>query len=326
MRHPRALTTHGSLPLAAAACMLGAPLQAQRPSIPAQAIRGPELDVVAAAPSASVEWPADIEVGQVASVAVGAQGHLFVLHRADPALLEFDSSGKFVRAFGTGLFKRAHGLYVDGRGDFWVTDVAANTVMKLDREGRVLMTLGTPGKAGAWDEASGSRLFDEPTDVAIGPRGSIFVTQGHGRGEPKVLKFDANGRFLEAWGGRGTLPWQFAVAHSIVIDDKGLVYVADRENRRIEVFDLDGRFVKGWVYQGMACSLTLARGRLYMTTGFDGQVVELDMNGVVLGVAGRPGKGIGEYGEAHDIAVTRKGEIFVADVVNRRLQKLVPRE
>jgi hypothetical protein len=140
-----------------------------------------------------------------------------------------------------------------------------------------------------------------------------------------LLKFDAQGQFIKSWGGRGTYPWEFAVAHSIFIDDAEL-YVADRENRRIQIYDLDGEFLRGWGYRGMACSLTLgADGFIYMTTGFDGQIVKLDKNGRVLGVTGRPGDGPNEYGEAHDLAVSARGEIFVADVVNRRLQKLVMR-
>jgi DNA-binding beta-propeller fold protein YncE len=281
---------------------------AQRPDIPPQAIAGPALGVVAIEQAQAIEVPADIELGQVASVAIDARGHLLVLHRGAQALLEFDADGGFVRAFGAGIFQRAHSLTIDENGDFWVTDVAAHTVTKLDAEGRVLMTL--------------AHAFEEPTDLAIAPDGSLLVTQGHTRGEPKVLKFDAAGTLLKSWGGRGTLPWQLAVAHSIAIGDDGLVYVADRENRRIQVFDLDGEFVKGWVYKGMACSLTLANGGIYMTTGFDAQIVELDMNGRVQGVTGRPGEGLGEYGEAHDIAVAPNGDIFVADVVNRRLQKL----
>lgn len=296
---------------------------AQRPSIPPQAIAGPLLDVRAVEQSEALDLPAGMELDQVASVAFDSRGHLFVLHRGEQPLLEFEDDGTFVRAFGEGLFQRAHGLTLDPNGGFWVTDVAAHTVMRLDADGNVLMTLGTPGESGIWNEANGDRVFDQPNDVALGPDGSVFVSQGHSRGEPMVLRFDANGRLLRSWGGRGTHPWEFAVAHSIVIDDTGLLYVADRENRRIQVYDLDGNFIKGWVYRGMACSLTLgADGNLYMTTGFDGQIVKLDRDGRVLGVTGRPGEGLNEYGEAHDIAVAPSGDIYVADVVNRRLQKL----
>jgi DNA-binding beta-propeller fold protein YncE len=316
--------------LASFAALLGSPFTAgpaaaQRPSIPPQAIAGPALPVDAVAQDEAIELPEGFELGQVASVALDARGHLFVLNRGEQALLEFDDGGRFVRAFAAGLFERAHSLTIDPAGHFWITDVSGETVVELDGEGRILMTLGTRGKSGEWNESAGAHLFDEPTDVAIGPDGSIFVSQGHGRGDPRVLKFDARGEFLKSWGGRGTLPWQFAAAHSLAIDD-GLVYVADRENRRILVFDLDGAFVKGWVYKGMACSLTFAADRrIYMTTGFDAQLVELDRDGRVLGVTGRPGKGPNEYGEAHDLAVAPDGAVYIADVVNRRLQKLVPR-
>jgi len=300
------------------------PVAAQRPSTPPQAIVAPDLAYIPLEQAAAVDLPAGIELDQVASVDIDARGHLYVLHRGADAFLEFDPDGRFLRTFGAGLFTRAHGLHIDTDGNFWVTDVAAHTVMKLDARGEVLLTLGTSGEAGEWNETAGSRLFEQPTDVAIGPGGNIFVTQGHNRGDPGVLKFNEAGQFIKSWGGRGTEPWQFAVAHSIVIDADGLVYVADRENRRIQVFDLEGEFVKGWLYRGMACSIVLSADQhIYMATGFDGQIVKLDLNGVVLGVTGRPGEGLGEYGEAHDLAVSASGEIFVADVVNRRLQKLV---
>lgn len=306
----------------AAGLQLALAVQAQRPSIPPQAIAGPQLEYRPVAQSDAIELPSGMELGQVASVDIDARGHLFVLHRGDDALIEFDPEGRFVRAFGRGLFERAHGLYIDADGYFWVTDVSAHVVMKLDTDGRVLITLGTRGQSGDWAVGAERGLFDQPTDIAIGPEGNIFVTQGHNRGEPRVLKFDPNGRLLKSWGGRGTHPWQFAVAHSIAIDRDGLLYVADRENRRVLIFDRDGEALGGWLYRGMACSLYLSNtGEIYMATGFDGQIVKLDADGKVLGTLGQPGEGLGEFGEAHDIVVSAAGEIFVADVTNRRLQK-----
>jgi DNA-binding beta-propeller fold protein YncE len=301
--------------------------EAQRPDMPPQSIDGPDLDLLPVAQAAAIELPPGFELDQVAAVAIGPHEELFVLNRGVDALLEFGADGRLVRAFARGLFERAHGLYIDASGAFWIADVGAHTVVKLDTDGAVLLTLGTPGQAGEWAIGERTGSFDQPTDVAIGPDGSIFVTQGHNAGEPRVLKFDSSsGRLLRSWGGRGTAPWQFAVAHSVAVDADGQVYVADRENRRILVFDADGGFRKGWLYRGMACSLHLASdGYIYMVTGFDGQVVKLDRNGLVVGTAGRPGSGLGEFGEAHDIAVMDNGAVFVADVVNRRLQKFVPR-
>jgi DNA-binding beta-propeller fold protein YncE len=309
----------------ALACLLASPAFAQRPSIPPQVIAGPELRVKVIAQKDAIAWPSDVEVDQLASVAFDSRGHLYLLNRGKQAVFEFDARGAFVRSFGAGLFERAHSLTIDSRGHFWITDVAAHVVLELDADGVVVRTLGTRGKSGAWDEAAGAHLFDEPTDVAFARDGSFFVTQGHTRGDPKVLKFDASARFVKQWGGRGSLPWQFEVAHSLVIDSAGLVYVADRENRRIVVFDQSGEFVKGWLYRGLVCSLALGPdGSLHMTSGFDGQIVKLDANGRVLGVTGRPGRGPNEYGEAHDLAVARDGSIYITDVINKRLTKLVP--
>jgi streptogramin lyase len=305
--------------------LLASPVFAQRPSIPPQTIAGPELKVTVVAQRDAIQWPAGIEVDQLASTAIDSRGHLLLLNRGKEAVLEFDERGAFVRSFGAGLFQRAHSLTIDSRGHYWITDVVAHVVLELDAKGAVVRTLGTSGKAGDWDEAAGTRLFNEPTDVAFARDGSFFVTQGHTRSEPKVLKFDADGRFVKQWGGRGALPWQFEVAHSIAIDSAGLLYVADRENRRIVVFDQNGEFVKGWVYRGLVCSLAFGPdGVLYMTSGFDGQIVKLDANGRVLGVTGRPGEGPNEYGEAHDLAVARDGAIYISDVINKRLTKLVP--
>ncbi len=304
-----------------------APALGQRPTIPLQAITGPDMAYRPVEVADAFRFPSDTGFESVAAVDIDSQGHVFVLHRGDTALLEFDADGGFVRAFGEGLFNRSHGLRIDSEDNLWVTDVSDHLVMKLSRGGEILLTLGRRGEAGEWDEAAGTQLFNQPTDVAIGPNGNIFVSQGHGpQAEPRVLKFDPDGGFITSWGGRGTLPWQFQVAHSLVIDSDGLVYVADREGRRVLVFDLDGNFLKGWVYQGMACGLDLTDdGHIYMATGFDAQIVKLDSDGVVLGVWGSSGEGLGEFGEAHYLAIDSQENIYVADVVNRRVQKLVRR-
>lgn len=304
------------------------PALAQRPSIPPQAIIGPALDYEWQQASDMLNLPPELEFefDQVASADFDSAGHLVVLHRGEQPLLEFDADGGFLRAFGAGLFTRPHSVTLDADDNFWVTDVSAHVVMKLDRAGHILMSLGEPGESGVWDEASGQHRFDQPTDVALAANGDIFVTQGHSVGEPAVLKFDREGRFIKSWGSRGTLPWEFVVAHSIVIDANGLLYVGDRENRRIQIYDADGRFLRGWVYRGMACSLALGDdGDLYMSTGFDAQIVKLDMTGRVLGVIGQPGEGDGQFGEAHDLVVASNGTIVISDVVNRRLVGYRPR-
>jgi DNA-binding beta-propeller fold protein YncE len=273
-----------------------------------------------------VTLPPGTAMGATASVAFDAQGHLLVLTRGAVAFFEFDPDGKFVRSFGEKMFTRAHGLRIDRDGNLWATDVGGHVVLKLDRDGNVLLTLGTRGEAGEWNEAAGSRRLNQPNDVAIAPNGDVFVAQGHTpgpTGDARVLKFDRNGRFITSWGGKGTGPGQFAVAHGIAIDARGLLWVMDRENQRIQVFDTDGRFIRQMRYAGLPCSVDIGPQYVYMVNGFAGQVVQLDLAGNVLAALGRPGKGPGEFGEAHFIAVSPRNELFVADSVNGALVKFV---
>ncbi len=302
---------------------------AQRPSNPALLVpqEAPLLDYVAVPNPLPV--PDAAAMGASSDVAFDAKGHLYVLSRGTQPLTEFDENGKFIRAFGEGLFTRSHGIRIDKDGNIWTTDVGAHTVMKLNPKGEVLLTLGTKGKAGEWNEASGSRLFNEPNDIVFGANGDVFITQGHtpgaGKGDPRVLKFDKNGNFIKTWGGKGTEPGKFDVAHGIAIDAKGLLWVTDRENQRIQIFDQDGKYIREVKFAGLPCSLDIGQQYIYMVNGFAGQLLRLDLDGKVLAVVGKPGAAgtWGEFGEAHFVAVSPKGEIYVADSVNRAVQKFV---
>lgn len=312
--------------VAAGILLLGAPVLSQRPSNPDLLVPqdAPPLDYVAVADP--LPLPQGTTIGAAASVAFDARGHLFVLNRGPQALAEFDADGRFVRAFGDGLLTRAHGLKIDADGNIWVTDVGAHIVLKLNPQGQVLLTLGTKGEPGVWDESTPSRRLNEPNDVAIASNGDIFVVQGHTpgmRGDPRVLKFDRTGRFIRSWGGKGKEPGTFDVAHGILIDPKGQLWVADRENQRVQVFDQDGRFVREMKYAGLPCGFALAGPYVYMVNGFAGQALRLDLDGRVLAAVGKSGNGVGQFGEAHFVAVSPKGELFVADSVNRAVQKFV---
>src|ERR1700687_2506094 len=266
---------------------------AQRPSnlallVPQEA---PLLDYVACPPPLPV--PDAAAMGASSDVAFDSKAPLFVLSRGAQPLTEFDENGKFIRAFGDGLFTRSHGLRIDKDGNIWATDVGAHTVMKLSPQGQVLLTLGTKGKAGEWNEAAQSRLFNEPNDIAIGANGDLFITQGHtpgaGKGDPRVLKFDKNGNFIKTWGGKGTEPGKFDVAHGIAIDAKGLLWVTDRENQRIQIFDQDGKYIREVKYMGLPCSLDIGKQYIYMVNGFAGQILRMDLDGKVLAAVGKPG-------------------------------------
>jgi sugar lactone lactonase YvrE len=304
--------------------LAGTAASAQRPSDPALLVpqTAPALDYVAVANPMPV--PAGTNMGAAAAVAFDSKGHLIVLSRGAQPLTEFDADGKFIRSFGEGLFTRSHGLRIDAAGNIWATDVGGHVVYKLSPQGQVLLTLGTKGQKGEWNAAT--HLLDEPNDLAIGRNGDVFVVQGHtpgAMGDPRVLKFDKNGAFVKSWGGKGKEPGKFDVAHGIAIDSKGLLWVADRENQRIEVFDADGKFIRELKYAGLPCSLAIGNQYIYMVNGFAGQLLRLDLQGKVLAATGKPGTGVGEFGEAHFIAVSPRGEIYVADSVNAAVQKFV---
>jgi len=311
--------------IASLACLTASALFAQRPSDPALLVpeNAPVLDFMAVPDAVSL--PPGTTMGPPASVAFDSKGHLWVLNRGPLPVIEFGANGKFVRGFGEGLFTRTHGLRIDREDNIWVTDVGAHLVVKLSPQGQVLLTLGTKGQPGDWDAAGQSHHFNEPNDIVIGRNGDIFVAQGHtaGKGDPRVLKFDKNGNFTKSWGGRGTEPGQFTVAHGMAIDTRGLLWVTDRENQRIQIFDQDGKFIRELKYAGLPCGLVIADQYIYMVNGFAGQLLRLDLNGSVLAAVGKPGKGLGEFGEAHFVAASPKGEVFVADTVNATLHKFV---
>jgi DNA-binding beta-propeller fold protein YncE len=250
-------------------------------------------------------------LGAPSSVAIDARDHLLVFNRGVHPIVEFDRDGTFVRTIGEGTYTRPHGMRLDRDGNIWVVDDRGHSVTKLSARGDVLLRLG-------------SEVLEQPTDVAIAPTGDIFVTQGHGQSVPRVLRFDRTGRLITAWGGLGTAPGRFDVAHSIVIDGDGLVYVADRQNRRVQIFDVNGTFIKEWKFAGLPCGLYIgAGGEMYLVTGFAGQILKLDQDGRVIAATGQPGKGLGEFGEAHFMAIASDRSIYVADTVNAALHKFV---
>ncbi|MDG2090431.1 MAG: peptidyl-alpha-hydroxyglycine alpha-amidating lyase family protein [Gammaproteobacteria bacterium] len=274
--------------------------------------------------SEAFDLPAGVEFTSVASVAINSAGHLIVLQRSPVPFLEFDAEGTFIRSFGTAdLFNRSHGLRIDEQDNLWVTDVSDHIAMKLNPDGEILMSIGSRGESGTWDVTSGSLLLAEPNDIALDSYGNFYIAQGHGNGAvPEILKFNSSGEFIMKWGALGNDQGEFAVAHSIVIDSDNTIYVADRENTRIQTFDTNGNYIDQWNYNTLICALYLHDdGFMYITTGFDGELAKLEMDGSIIGSIGKSGSGNGEFGEGHSLVVDDEGNIFISDVINRRVQK-----
>lgn len=285
---------------------------------PAQMEDAPDLGYRPVAHGLNI--PADVEMGAPSSVVWTPQNRLLVFNRGPNPFMEFDAHGDFVRSWGQGEYVRPHGMRLDPEGNIWVTDVRNHVVRKMNLAGKVLLTIGTAGQAGEPEDG----LLNEPTDLTVNAAGEIFLLVGHGRGTPQVLKFDSTGGLMTKWGGPGTGAGQFDTPHSIVVDQEGLIYVADRQNRRIQIFDVDGNYIKEWAYRGLPCGLHFTEDhQLYMVSGFSGEILRLDENGNAIGATGQPGPGLGEFGEAHYMTMTPGGDIFVADTVRPALHKYI---
>ena len=171
-------------------------------------------------------------------------------------LLKFDSSGKVVKSFGEGMFVSPHGIHVDRQGNVWVTDgvgkgAKGHQVFKFSPDGKVLMTLGKPGVAG-----DGPDAFNQPSDVFVAPNGDIFVADGHGgNSNARIVKFSKDGKFMKAWGKKGSGPGEFDTPHALAMDSSGRLFVADRGNSRIQIFDQDGKLLEQWKQFGRPSGL-----------------------------------------------------------------------
>jgi len=292
-------------------------------------------------------WPVLPEgyvLGQVSGVAVDSHDHVFVFHRADspsfsgdqphrviiPAtVLCFDgATGKLLASWGAEQFVVPHGLRVDREDNVWVTDVGLHQVFKFSHDGKLLMTLGTKGEPG-----QGGGHFNRPTDIAIAPDGTIYVSDGYGNS--RVAKFSGNGKFLAEWGRKGSGPGEFNIPHGIALDPQEHVYVADRSNGRIQVFQPDGKFLHEWKSAdlGRPWAVTIGPdGYLYVVDGGDlkptppdrGRVLKLDLNGNIVDRWGSYGNYDGQIYWGHDVAVGRNGAVYVGDVYyGMRVQKFV---
>ena len=220
--------------------------------------------------------PVGRKFGAVIGVAVDRGGNVWAFERCGgdtcsgsklAPILKFDSSGKLVNSFGTGMFVFPHGFSVDKDGNVWATDAQGkdgkgHQVFKFSPDGRVLLTLGKAGVAG-----EGENTFNSPSAVVVAPNGNIFVADGHGGdSNARIVKFSKDGRFVKAWGKKGSGPGEFAELHAIAMDSKGRLFVADRGNSRIQIFDQEGKFLEEWKQFGRPSGIFIdAHDVIYVT-------------------------------------------------------------
>jgi peptidylamidoglycolate lyase len=246
---------------------------------------------------------------------------------SEPTIEVFEEeSGRHLRSWGANLFLMPHGLTIDEQGNVWVTDVLLHQIFKFSPAGELLLTLGKARVPGA------DRMhFNLPTDVAVLPDGSFYVSDGYGNA--RVVKFSAAGEYQFEWGRRGTGPGEFDLPHAIDVDAGGRVYVADRSNARVQVFDRRGNFVTQWqaVEIGRPYSIAVSGNRAIIVDGGDqpekgpdrSGAAEVDLGGRVLSRFGRFGNQDGQFRLARDVAVARDGSIFVVDAWGQRVQKFI---
>lgn len=312
-------------------------------------------------------------LGEVAGVAVNSQNHVFVLSRGNstgPAygasaaqLLEFAADGKFLREIGRNLYawSFAHSVKIDKDDNIWVADKGSDMVIKFTPEGRVAMVFGR--KQEASDESTAplkhlkpplpavEGMFRQVTDVAWDSSGNAYISDGYINS--RVAKVDKKGNWVTSWGEPGSEPGQFMTPHSIAVDAEDRIYVADRGNRRIQIFDVKGKFLRQITIdvpfdpdakpaignkptspitgnQAQApgapwaiCITPPPHQILYSSDGYPGRIYKLSLDGKVLGVLGESGKQPKQFGWIHEMACPSENVLFVAELLNWRVQKLI---
>ena len=279
------------------------------------------------------EWaklPDDWAFNDVAAVAVDHNDNVYVFNRGEHPMIVFDADGNFLRSWGEGLFRRAHGLHIGPDETLYCTDDGDHTMRACTLDGKVLMTIGVPGKPA---ELFSGEPFNRCTHVAIDPKsGDLYVSDGYGNS--RVHKYSPDGKLLFSWGGPGTDPGQFNIAHNIVTDKNGYVYVADRENHRVQIFDSTGKFEAEWSNVHRPCGLFITEEQdVYIGELGFGAAVErnvpnigprvtvMNTNGEVQARIGHLGYGLepGQFIAPHGVCLDSKLNLYVGEVAHTNM-------
>ncbi|HEX5452558.1 MAG TPA: peptidyl-alpha-hydroxyglycine alpha-amidating lyase family protein [Stellaceae bacterium] len=275
--------------------------------------------------------PDEIALGDCAAVGVDSKDNVYAFNRGDHPVAVFDPGGNLLRTWGEGVFTRPHGVHVGPDDTLWLTDDGDHTVRHCTLDGRVLLTLGIPGKPAPF--LSGEP-FHRCTHTALSPDGDfLFISDGYGNA--RIHKFTIDGRLLSSWGEPGTDPGQFNIPHNICCDPEGWLYVADRENHRVQVFDGNGKWEAQWNNLHRPNGMCLSRGHAPLCyIGEGGPQGEINKDwpnigprvsihttgGRVLARLGKPHGGLlpGQFTSPHGIAVDSLGNIYVGELSGRQ--------
>jgi hypothetical protein len=297
-----------------------------------------------------LKMPPNIFLGEGIGVATNSKGHIFVYTRSQATrLFEFSPTGTYLREIGEGLygFAFAHAVRVDSQDNVWAVDEGSNLVIKFNPEGRVAMVLGhrpEPPDAGLGlaPPAPGSNpapyLFDSPTDVAWDSAGDIFVSDGYGNS--RVVKYDKNGRFIAAVGSKGNGQLQLNLPHTLAADANGNIYVGDRSNSRIQVFDNDLKFKASYENVGAPWAVCVSPGPhqyLFSSNSWpdtndsrvaptSGEIYKMELDGTVVGKFGKAGKKLGQFSTVHEIDCRNPDQLLVSEITAWRVQKILLHE
>jgi DNA-binding beta-propeller fold protein YncE len=265
------------------------------------------------------QMPKGWNFGECSGIDVDKDDNVWVFNRGKRPVVQFDKNGKLLQSWDEAPIKSSHGIRVGPDGNIWAVDVEGHTLFTFTPQGRILQVIGAPGQRPGTMESKDA--FNRPTGVAFGPGGEFYVSDGYVNS--RVVKYSRDGVYQKHWGKNGSLDGEFRTVHDIAVDSKGLVYVADRENYRVQIFDGDGKLISKWTDIGSPWGLYYVprENTIYMADGYNNRVVKLNTEGQILGVLGSYGKTPGKFDFAHNVAVDSSGAIYVAEIKNWRVQK-----
>lgn len=313
-----------------------------------------------------LKYSPEMNLGEVLGVAENSKGHLIVLNHPGTAtsgplygnattqILEFDNNGNFVRELGQGVYGLgySHSIRIDRHDNIWVVDKGTNAVVKFDSAGYVMMNLGRrpegyeePEHISPQDARHIDGFFNGPTDIGWDSDDNIYVSDGYVNS--RIAKFDKHGNWIKSWGTYGTEPGQLRLPHNMQVDQDGNVYVADRSNRRIQVFDSDGKLLRIMYLNApynknrhpvlgnlnadppdetapwTLCISNGATQYLFASDQEPGRVYKMTLEGKILEMFGESGRQLGQFNWIHGISCRSENTLYIADMNNWRVQKIL---